>query len=85
MTTVETSYGLCNAPIGGGVEAIFVFRWFTAKGIQRYQPLQPGEYDRDPFNRRTFRKDLPVHEFQKMALPNDWSPEGESDVWVRIE
>ena len=83
--TVESSYGLSNCPVGGGVEAVFVFRWYLAKGIQKFQPLEPGEIGRDPFNRRTFRKTLAVHEFQKMTLSNDWSPEGESEVWVRIE
>lgn len=85
ITGAESSYGLGNCPIGGGVEACFIFRWFTARGIQRFQPLEPGERGRDPYKRSTFRKDLPVHQFQKMTLPNDWCPEGESDVWVRIE
>ncbi len=71
--------------MGGGVEACFLFRWFTARGIQKFQPLEPGEFDRDPFDRRTFRMDLPVHEFERITLPCDWSPLGESDVGVRIE
>lgn len=85
MFAVESAYDLSTCPIGGGVEACLVFRWFTARGIQIFQPLQPGEFDRDPFNRRTFRTDLPVHEFEKMSLPSDWSESGYSDVWVRVE
>ena len=85
MTAAESSYGLSNCPIGGGVEACFLFRWFTATGVQKFQPLEPGEYDRDPYNARTFRSDLPIHEFQKMSLPSDWSDSGTSEVWVRIE
>jgi hypothetical protein len=85
MNAAESSYGLCNCPIGGGVEACFLFRWYTARGIQKFQPLEPGEYDRDPFNPRTFRKDRAVHQFEKMTLPSDWAQSGWSDVWVRIE
>ena len=85
MSAAESSYGLSNCPIGGGVEACFIFRWFTESGIQRFQPLEAGERGRDPYNRATFRKDLPIHQFQKMRLPNEWSEDGDSDVWVRIE
>lgn len=85
MTAAESSYGLSNCPIGGGVEAIFVFRWFTARGIQRFQPLESGEIGRDPYNRGTFRKELPIRHFEKMSLPSEWAESGYSDIWVRIE
>ncbi len=87
---VDSTFGLPNCPIGGGVEACFVFRWFKCEGIQKFQPLQPGEYrnrdfNRDPYDESTFRPDLPIFEFQKMRLPSTWAESGFSDVWVRIE
>ncbi len=85
MTTTESSYGLSDCPIGGGVEACFVFRWFTATGVQKFQPLEIGEYSRNPYDEATFRPDLPVHEFEKMTLPSEWAPGGVSEMWVRIE
>jgi len=85
MTALQSSYGLSNCPVGGGVEACFIFRWFTAVGIQLFQPPEIGEYDRNPYDSATFRKDLPVHKFRKETVPADWSESGTSDLWVRIE
>lgn len=85
METLQCSYDLTNCPIGGGVEACFIFRWYTSNGIQKFQPLEPGESSRDPYNRTTFRPDILVHEFEKKTVPCDWSPFGNSDIWVRIK
>jgi hypothetical protein len=85
MTAHESSYGLSNCPLGGGVEACFIFRWFTAVGIQLFQPLEVGEFDRNPYDESKFRKDIPVRRFQKETFPADWSASGTSDIWVRIE
>ncbi len=78
-------YDLNNCPVGGGVEACFIFKWYTANGIQKFQPLEPGEPARDPYNRTTFRPDILVREFQMKTLPSDWSPSGTSDIWIRIK
>lgn len=85
MDAIQSSYGLSNCPLGGGVEACFIFRWFTADDVQKFQPLEPGEYTRDPYNEATFRPDILVHEFEKKTIPSDWSPFGTSDIWVRIK
>ncbi|MES2661434.1 MAG: hypothetical protein V4689_22630 [Verrucomicrobiota bacterium] len=71
---------MSNCPIGGGVEACFVFRLFTATGIQRFQPLEIGAYTRNPYDEATFRPELPVHEFEKMTLPSEWASGGVSEV-----
>lgn len=85
MTATQSSYGVSNCPIGGGVEACFLFRWSGKKGIQKFQPLLPGEYGRDPYDPDAFRNDIPIYEFQKKKLVSEWAPSGRSEVWVRIK
>ncbi|RYD47463.1 MAG: hypothetical protein EOP85_05415 [Verrucomicrobiaceae bacterium] len=85
MTCADTSYGLSNCPIGGGVEACFLFRWHKKRARQRFQPLQPGERSRNPYDEKAFRPDLPVYEFEKRKLPSEWAPDGVSDIWVRVK
>ena len=85
VTAIASSYGLSNCPIGGGVEACFIFRWFAESGIQKFQPLEIGEYTRNPYDETSFLPGVPFREFQKMTLPSEWAPSGFSDVWVRIK
>ena len=74
---------LLECRVGDWEDARFVAEWRMRDGIQLYQPLEPGERGRSPFDESRFNPARPIWEFQRCLSPRT-DDLGAHAVWKRI-